>query len=71
MEREVAQRAMQELIAKKYQCDIEDIEFPRGFDLGTTWAHGQDFQADYTVSWNGQEFEGRVCWSTVSQEAYF
>lgn len=69
MERETAAGAMKEKVALKYQCDVEDVEFPGGLNLGTTWAHGQDFNASYIVRFAGKEFEGQVYWSTIDQEA--
>jgi hypothetical protein len=65
-EREKAIEEMKSLIAKKNQCDSDDVDFINGLDLGTTWESGQDFQADFTC---GND-EGIVYWSTVSQEAY-
>lgn len=70
MEREKATEAMKRLVVEKYQCDEEDVSFPGGLSLGTTWESGQDFQADYTVSFAGKVFEGQVYWSTVSEQAY-
>lgn len=64
-EREKASQEMRKVIREYYQCDQDDVDFPKGFDLGTTWESGQDFQADYQVG----DFEGIVYWSTVGQEA--
>ena len=66
-EREFAGEKMQEYLARKYQCNWQEILFPYGLDMGTTWVSGQDFEADYRI---GSEIEGRVFWSTVGQVAY-
>lgn len=70
MKREKAILRMKKAVSIHHQCPVDEVEFPRGLDLGTTWEAGQDFSAEYEVEVDGRKVEGVVYWSVVSQEAY-